>query len=117
MLIRQYQNLQVIDQIHAIGQRRSIVTCSDEHGAERRRAQAGCQVQRCVSAERAHVDFRLQLCDQRAGHLEQVLPHSQVEGGVPTLLLRGIDFGSALHQQAEAALTVPPHGEVERMKT
>lgn len=57
------------------------------------------------------------LCDQRAGHLEQVLLHSQVEGRVSALLLRCVDFSSALHQQAEAALAIPPHGQVERMKT
>lgn len=60
---------------------------------------------------------RRYLCDQRAGHLEQVLLHSQVEGSVSALLLRCVDFSSALHQQAEAALTIPPHGKVERMKT
>lgn len=97
-------------------------------------------MQRCVPAKRAGVNLGLQLhtgqiqltqrgvmvtslvclwylCDQRAGHLEQVLPHGQVEGGVSALPLRCVDFGSALHQQAEAALAVPPHGEVERMKT
>lgn len=94
-----------------------------------------------VPAKRARVNLRLQLhtgqiqlmqrgvmvtslarrlwylCDQRAGHLEQVLPHGHVEGGVSALPLGCVDFGSALHQQAEAALAVPPHGEVERMKT
>lgn len=57
------------------------------------------------------------LCDQRAGHLEQVLLHSQVEGSASALLLSCVDFSSALHQQAEAALSIPPHSEVERMKT
>lgn len=57
------------------------------------------------------------LCDESAGHLEQVFPHGQVEGGVSTLLLRCVDFGSALHEEAEAALAVPPHGQVERMET
>lgn len=57
------------------------------------------------------------LCDQSTGHLEQVLSDGQVEGSVPTLLLRCVDFGSALHQQAEAALAVPPHRQVERVET
>lgn len=60
---------------------------------------------------------RRYLCEQRAGHLEKVLLHSQVERSVSALLLRGVDFSPALHQQAEAALAIPPHGEVERMKT
>lgn len=57
------------------------------------------------------------LCDQRAGHFKEVLLHSQVEGSVSALLLWGVDFSAALHQQAEAALPIPPHGKVERMKT
>lgn len=56
------------------------------------------------------------LRDERAGHLEQVLSDGQVEGGVSALLLRRVDLGSALHQQAEAALAVPPHRQVERVK-
>ncbi len=57
------------------------------------------------------------LCDESAGHFEQVFSDGQVEGSVSTLLLRCVDFGSALHQQTEAALVVPPHRQVERMKT
>ena len=57
------------------------------------------------------------LCDQSAGHLEQVLSDGQVKGRVSTLVLRCVDFGSALHQQTEAALAVPPHSQVERMET
>lgn len=57
------------------------------------------------------------LRDESADHLEQVLSHSQVEDGISALLLRCVDFCSALNQQAEAALAVPPHSQVERMKT
>lgn len=46
---------------YMIGEHGSNVTCSDEHRAERWRAQAGRQVQGCVSPERAHVNLRLQL--------------------------------------------------------
>ena len=57
------------------------------------------------------------LCDERAGHLEQVLPDGQVEGSISALLLGRVDLGSALHQQAEAALAVPPDCQVERVET
>lgn len=50
-----------------IGKHGSNVTCSYEHRAERWRALAGCQVQRSVSAKRAHVNFRLQL---RTGQIQ-----------------------------------------------
>ncbi len=57
------------------------------------------------------------LRDESAGHLEQVFSDSQVKGGVSTLLFRCVNFGSALHQQTEAALAIPPHSQVQRMKT
>lgn len=57
------------------------------------------------------------LRDEGADHLEQVLSHSQVEDSISALLLRCVDFCSALNQQAEAALAVPPHSQVERMET
>lgn len=53
------------------------------------------------------------LGDEQAGHLEQVFSDGQVEGGVPALLLRLVYFGSALHQQTQAALAVPPHSQVK----
>lgn len=99
-------------------------------------------MQRRVSSEGAGVDVGLQLqsrrgvsrwspggnkprpflsaaylSDERAGHFEQVLSNGQVQRRVPALQLGGVDLGSALYQQAEAALAVPPDGQVKRLQT
>lgn len=94
-----------------------ISTCCDKHGAERWRTQTSCQVERRVSSKGAGINVGLQLCDERARHFEQVFSDGKVEGAVSTLLLWGIDLGSALHQQTEAALTIPPHRQVKWVET
>lgn len=57
------------------------------------------------------------LCDECTGDFEEVFSHSQVERRVPALLLRGVNLSPALDQQAQAALAVPPHGQVQRLQT
>lgn len=57
------------------------------------------------------------LCDESAGHFEEVLSNSQVEGGASTLLLRGVDLSPAFHQQTQTALSSLTDSQVERMET